>query len=188
VAADAYCLARLGRLAEAVERLEAGRARALGEALARDRAALQEVSKADRTAFVAAADLIKAVEAEGRRGQDTEAPVAPGGRSFAERSAELSRAREELARVIQRIRAYLPGFGGEGLDYPEVAAAASPTRPLVYLLATSHGGLALLVPAGSQAPNRSTRSGSTHSPPASWTDCWNNTCPVRRPAATWLAK
>ena len=39
VAADAYCLARLGRLAEAVQRLEAGRARALGEALARDRAA-----------------------------------------------------------------------------------------------------------------------------------------------------
>ena len=41
---------------------------------------------------------------------------------------------------------------GEGLDYPEIAAAASPTRPLVYLLTTSRGGLALLVPAGSQAP------------------------------------
>jgi CHAT domain-containing protein len=54
--------------------------------------------------------------------------------------------------VIQRIRAYLPGFGGEGLDYPEVAAAASPTRPLAYLLATPRGGLALLVPAGSQTP------------------------------------
>ena len=152
VAADAYCLARLGRLAEAVQRLEAGRARALGEALARDRAALQEASEADRAAFVAAADRIKALEAEGRRGQDTEAPAAPGRRSFAERSAELVRAREDLAGVIQRIRAYLPGFMGEGLDYPEVAAAASPARPLVYLLTTSRGGLALLVPAGSQAP------------------------------------
>ena len=152
VAADAYCLARLGRLAEAVQRLEAGRARALGEALARDRAALQEASEADRAAFVAAADRIKALEAEGRRGQDTEAPAAPGGRSFAERSAELVRAREDLAGVIQRIRAYLPGFMGEGLDYPEIAAAASPARPLVYLLTTSRGGLALLVPAGSQAP------------------------------------
>ena len=79
VAADAYCLARLGRLAEAVQRLEAGRARALGEALARDRAALQEASEADRAAFVAAADRIKALEAEGRRGQDAEAPAAPGG-------------------------------------------------------------------------------------------------------------
>jgi CHAT domain-containing protein len=152
VAADAYCLARLGRLAEAVQRLEAGRARALGEALARDRAALQEASEADQAAFVAAADRIKALEALGRRGQDTDAPAAQGGRSFAERSAELVRAREDLAGVIRRIRAYLPGFGGEGLAYPEIAAAASPTRPLVYLLTTSRGSLALLVPARSQAP------------------------------------
>ena len=146
VPADAYCLARLGRLDEAVQRLEAGRARTLGEALARDRAALQEASEADRMDFVAAADRIKALEAQGRRGQDTEPPTAPGGRSFAERSAELVRAREDLAGVIQRIRAYLPGFMGEGLDYPEVAATASLERPLVYLLTTSRGGLALLVP------------------------------------------
>ena len=152
VAADAYCLARLGRLAEAVQRLEAGRARALGEALARDRAALQEASQADRAAFAVAADLIKALEAEERRGHGTEAPVVQGGRSFAERSAELVRARAKLAGVIQRIRAHLPGFMGEGLDYPEVAAAATSARPLVYLLTTSRGGLALLVPAGSQAP------------------------------------
>ena len=151
VAADAYCLARLGRLTEAVERLEAGRARALGEALARDRAALQELDEADRAAFVAAADQIKALEAEGRRGQDVEAVAAPRARSFAERSAELVRAREDLAEVIQRIRTYLPGFMGEGLGYPEIAAAASPERPLVYLLTTSQGGLALLVPAGQQA-------------------------------------
>ncbi len=152
VAADAYCLARLGRLAEAVQRLEAGRARALGEALARDRAALQQANQGDRAAFAAAADRIKALDAEGRRGQDTAAAAAPGGRSFAERSAELVRAREELTGVIERIRAYLPGFGGEGLDYPEIAAAASHTRLLVYLLTTSRGGLGLLVPAGPQAP------------------------------------
>jgi len=152
VAADAYCLARLGRLAEAVQRLEAGRARALGEALARDQAALQEASEADRKAFVAAADLIEALEAEGRRGADTIAPAAPGEQSFADLSAELVRARDELTGVIQRIRAYLPGFMGEGLDYPEIAAAASPARPLVYLLTTSWGGLALIVPTGAQSP------------------------------------
>ena len=54
--------------------------------------------------------------------------------------------------MIERIRAYLPGFGGEGLDYGQIAAAAPPARPLVYLLTTSRGGLALLVPAGSRAP------------------------------------
>jgi len=152
VAADAYCLAKLGRLAEAVQRLEAGRARALGEALARDRAALQQASQADRAAFAAAADRINALEAEGRRRRDTATSAPLGERSFAERSAELVRARDDLGGVIQRIRAYLPGFAGEGLDYPDVAAAASPARPLVYLLTTSRGGLALLVPAGSQVP------------------------------------
>jgi CHAT domain-containing protein len=152
VAFDAYCLARLGRFAEAVQSLEAGRARTLSEALARDRAALQETSEEDRAAFVAAVDRIKALEAEGRREHAIDAPTAPGGRSFAERSAELVQAREDLAGVIQRIRAYLPGFGGEGLDYPEIAAVASPARPLVYLLTTSLGSLALLVAAGSQSP------------------------------------
>ena len=152
VAADAYCLARLGRLAESVQRLEAGRTRALGEALARDRAALQEASEADRAAFIAAADRIKALEAEERREQRTVAPAAPGGRSFAEESAELVRVREDLVGVIQRIRAYLPRFMAEGLSYGEVAAAASPERPLVYLVTTSRGGLALVVTAGSPAP------------------------------------
>ena len=151
MAADAYCLARTDRLAEAIERLEAGRVRALGEALARDRAALQEASHQDRAAFAAAADQIKNLDAEGRRGQDAEPPTAVGTRSFAEHSAGLVRARENLAAVIQRIRAYLPEFMASGLSYPEIAAAASPERPLAYLLATSRGSLALLVPAGQHA-------------------------------------
>jgi CHAT domain-containing protein/tetratricopeptide (TPR) repeat protein len=152
VAGDAYCLARLGRLDEAVRRLEAGRARALDEALARDRAALEDASDTDRAAFMAAADRIKVLEAEGRRVPGTDAPTPPGGRSFAERSAELVRAREDLAGVVERIRAYLPGFMGEGLDYPDVAAAGSPDRPLIYLLTTSEGSLALLVRAGPRIP------------------------------------
>ena len=135
-----------------MERLEVGRTRALGEALARDRAALQEASQQDRVAFAAAANQIKALEAEGRSRQAAETPAAPGALSFAEHSAELVRLRERLAAVIQRIRNYLPEFMAGGLSYPEIAAAASPERPLVYLLTTSLGSLALLVPAGPQAP------------------------------------
>ena len=152
VAADAYCLARLGRFAEAVQCLEAGRTRALGDALARDRAALQETSLQDRAAFVAAADRIKTLESEGRAGRDAETPAALGMRSFVEHSAELVRARENLAVVIGRIRAYLPEFMAEGLSYPEIVAAASPERPLTYLLTTSRGSVALIVPADSQSP------------------------------------
>jgi CHAT domain-containing protein/tetratricopeptide (TPR) repeat protein len=153
VAADAYCLARLGRLAEAAQRLEAGRTRALAEALARDRAALETASEADHTAFVAAADRIKTLEAEGRHGQIVDAPIALDRRLFAKRSTELVQARENLADVIERIRRYLPGFMGEGLGYQDIAAIAQPTRPLVYLLTTSQGCLALLVLAEAQAPS-----------------------------------
>jgi CHAT domain-containing protein len=151
VAADAYCLARLGRITEAVQRLEAGRARALGETLAQDRAALQKASEPDRVAFLTAVERIKTLEAKERR-QNIAASTTPDGRSFAERSAELIQAREDLNAAIQHIRAYLPDFMDHGLDYPEIAAAASPERPLVYLLTTARGSLALLVLARSQAP------------------------------------
>jgi CHAT domain-containing protein/tetratricopeptide (TPR) repeat protein len=152
VAADAYCLARLGRTAEAVQRLEAGRARALGEALARDRVALAEASETDQAAFAAAAEQIRTLETEGRHRQDTGAPPVEGQPTFAQWSADLVRAREDLAAVIDRIRDYVPGFIDEGLGYPEIAATAQPERPLVYLLTTPRGGLALVVPAGAQGP------------------------------------
>ncbi len=44
----AYCLARLGRFDEAVVALEKGKARALGEALARHEAALELARPQDR--------------------------------------------------------------------------------------------------------------------------------------------
>jgi CHAT domain-containing protein len=150
VAADAYCLARLGRLNEAVRRLEAGRVRALGEALAQDRANLQKAHEADRAAFVAAAQQIRALEAEGRRGPNT-IIIGLDGPSMASLSARLVRARKDLADVIGRIRRYQPGFEGHGLTYAEITATASPDRPLVYLLTTSRGSAALLVQTGFEA-------------------------------------
>jgi tetratricopeptide (TPR) repeat protein len=51
---SAFCLAQLGKFDEAVEQLEAGKARGLAEALARDRAALDGVRPEARAAFDAA--------------------------------------------------------------------------------------------------------------------------------------
>ena len=61
---------------------------------------LEEASEADRAAFVAAADRIKALEAEGRRGQDTEAPAGAG--------------EAILCRAVRRTR---PGTGGPRPGY-----------------------------------------------------------------------
>ena len=62
----AFCLARLGKPNEAVEQLEAGKARGLAEALARDRAALDGVKAEDRAAFEAVRSRIKSLEVEAR--------------------------------------------------------------------------------------------------------------------------
>src|ERR687895_525180 len=56
---DAYCLARFGRFAAAVERLEGGRARALADALAFERVGLDAAVAEDRRAFGTARERIR---------------------------------------------------------------------------------------------------------------------------------
>ncbi len=141
---NAYCLARLGRLTEAVECLEGGRARALAEELARDRAAVGAANREDKAAFGAARDRIKVLEAIARAaGED--ASRAGSGRSFVDLSEALATARSDLAAVVARIRGYVPEFMPEGLTYAGISASATQNRPLVYLLSTIKGSLALIV-------------------------------------------
>jgi CHAT domain-containing protein/tetratricopeptide (TPR) repeat protein len=145
----AYCLARLGRFREAVERLEGGRARALAETLARDRAALGAASELDREAFEAARDRVKQLEAEARatgEGFSEERSA----RSIVELAEALAAARGELSEVVKRIRGYVPEFMAEGLAYADIAAPCTASRPLVYLLTTTKGSLALIVTADTQ--------------------------------------
>ncbi len=146
VADDAYCLARLGRYTEAVERLEGGRTRALAEALTRDRASLAEAKGQDQAAFEEARGRIKALEAAARARHDSDSPQRAA-QSFLKLSADLALARKDLVETIERIRGYVPAFMAEGLTQSEISEAASPDRPLAYLLTTSQGSLALIVTA-----------------------------------------
>jgi CHAT domain-containing protein/tetratricopeptide (TPR) repeat protein len=144
---DAYCLARLDRFTEAVERLEAGKARALAEALARDRAALEQAATADRKAFETARNRIKGLEVE-FRAMEAAGPENATARSFTEISEDLRSARQGLAEVVKCIRTYVPDFMPAGLDFEAIAATAASACPLVYVVATSQGSLALIVPRG----------------------------------------
>jgi CHAT domain-containing protein/tetratricopeptide (TPR) repeat protein len=146
---DAYCLARLGRLAEAVERTEAGRTRALTEALARDRAVLERANPADRQEMEETRQRVQTLEAEARfLAQSLLDPDTAA--AFAERSHALHAARQDLARIQGRIRHYEPGFMPVSLSLQQIAEVASPDCPLVYLLSTEQGSLALLVPGGGE--------------------------------------
>ena len=71
-------------------------------------------------------------------------------RSFTEISDDLRVARHELDAVINRIRAYQSEFMPPGLDFEAIAAAVAPECPLVYLITTSQGSLAFIVPPGTK--------------------------------------
>ena len=150
---DAYCLARLDRFQAAVERLERGRTRALAEGLARDRAALSMASAGDRAAFESARERIAVLEAEGRASPEA-AFLGQPPRPFGELTSELAAARRELSEIIDTIRAYVPDFMPESSSYDAIRAAATPSRPFVYLLTTVRGSLALIVTTGAPDAER----------------------------------
>ena len=52
--------------------------------------------------------------------------------------------------MINRIRAYRSEFMAPGFDFEAIAAAVLPDCPLVYLITTSQGSLAFIVPPGAK--------------------------------------
>ncbi|MHB1356742.1 MAG: CHAT domain-containing tetratricopeptide repeat protein [Anaerolineae bacterium] len=146
---DAYCLARLGRLADAVERIEAGRTRALVEGMARGSAVLGCATKEDKQAFEQTAAKIKALD-----GQVHALFMAPLWFSsvgdFSSQSSELKSARADLDVIVGRIRSYFPDFLKTGCSLSAVANALDRDQAVVYLATTSAGSMAILVPRGSE--------------------------------------
>jgi CHAT domain-containing protein len=142
-ARTAYALARSDRLAEAVEILEQSRVRALGEALARDEAFLDEAREEHRKAFQEVREQIQALEAEARGAGSEE------DRSFLAIAGELRAARDRLSGLVEVIRGDVPGFFEEGLRFEGICQVATTLGcPLVQLLTVAWGSLALLVPPG----------------------------------------
>jgi CHAT domain-containing protein/tetratricopeptide (TPR) repeat protein len=150
----AFCLARLGRFDRAVERLEAGKARGLAEALDRDRAAPEGAKSEDRAAFEAARRRIGALQAETRAAGAADGPDRAPARTIFAISDDLRDARRDLDEAIRRIRADAPGFMPPALDLRAISAAAAPGSPLVYLITTSRGSAAFIVPPAIDALGR----------------------------------
>jgi CHAT domain-containing protein/tetratricopeptide (TPR) repeat protein len=126
---SAYALARQGRLHEAVEALEQGRARTLAEALARRETALEQLPAADRQAFERARERVDQMEAEARSLDPED--------------------RQGFLRLSRKLAATRKALGGlssapEAVDVCSLAGRLG--APLAYLLLTQHGCLALIVP------------------------------------------
>jgi hypothetical protein len=142
-ARHAYALFRLGRRPEAVEALEAGRAQLLRESIERNRRDLQALQGTPHepyyTAYIRAVEQLKRLEG------------IPYERRSADWEAQRRQAQAELMDAIRALREKVPGFEHflRPLPFSEIQRQAAEV-PLVYWLATPHGGLALIVRAGSE--------------------------------------
>jgi len=152
----AYALvraARPGALRRAVEVAELGRARGLGETLTRDRSDLSIIERDYPDIYEryrTAAEIVRSLERTDRASADRQDTAQL---SFTDLANRIRAARADLDAAIEAIRA-IPSYEAflRPPAYPEIAAAAQPGVPLVYLITTPQGSLALIVPDGNAEP------------------------------------
>ena len=143
----AYALARTGDVDRGSSSPSSGAGRAcLTEAIQRDRADLATSRRCEPAAYAAyeqAAGQLRGLESAGARGRDRPARgVAPS------RPADQARqARADLQAAIASPSSSCPGTPafGQPSTFEEVAAAAEPGCPVVALVTTTAGSVALLV-------------------------------------------
>ena len=138
-----YVLAKSNKLKEAALALERGRARGLGDALARDRADLEKVRKVDSRAYELyrqAVEELQNLESQERKGDSAEGKDLPPLRDL------MMQARSRLDRALDRIRR-IPGYESFLAEpgWEEIATAVVEGQPLVYIAAAPGGGVALIV-------------------------------------------
>jgi CHAT domain-containing protein len=147
-ASAAFAVARTGELPAAFLVLERGRARLLTEAIQRDRADLAGVATLDPAAHAAyelAARQLRELEnlerAAGARRADAARRVPVDALQ-----EQARQARADLEAAVGRIR-QLPGRAtfGQPPTFDEVARAAEPGCPVVAMVATATGSVALLL-------------------------------------------
>ena len=134
----AYAHLRLGNIENALAALESGRARLLGEALERSRRDLERLAEIGQGALL---ERYKAADAQVQTLQRLAvAENRPPGWL-----AQMEQAQAAWNAVIEEIRR-LPGYETflRSLTAEQIQAQAQ-DAPLVYLAATQHGGLALIV-------------------------------------------
>lgn len=151
----AYAQAHAGLIREAVTSLELGRARELGEKLARDRADLRAIEQKYPELYLryqAQISLLQRLENADLMGGETLLNQTMGVTSIP-LIEQIRQARAMHAETLAEIR-LVPGYANFRLEpnYEQIALAALPDIPLVYIVVTTMGSLALLVLASGQEP------------------------------------
>lgn len=157
---SAMCLLRLGRLDEAFERLEEGKARILAEELGLDAELPARLDPGLGADLEAARRRLRELQQElGALDPGARAATATGetdgldrepatGRGREQIGDDLRRARRQLGEVVARVQAALPDFLRDRLPLAQLLARCPEGGALVAPLVTSAGAVVLVVPAG----------------------------------------
>lgn len=142
----AYAFAHVGNFQKAAEVLEQGRARGLSEILDRDRADLTQLQQTALHLYEQYQDIanrLRNLESQQRDRSISSDRHSITPETFRNTATQL---RSELETTIAQIR-QVEGYA-DFLDQPsfeDIRAALQPKRPLIYLVVTSAGSLALII-------------------------------------------
>jgi CHAT domain-containing protein/tetratricopeptide (TPR) repeat protein len=135
----AYSLVRQGQFSDAVVAIERGRARAVAESLALNEIPLGDITECDRNKFEEVATEIEQLQREALLPEG-----AAGRRGFLQLSRLLGEKYAEHQAIVRQIQAYVPSFLPT-VTLESIQQAALSTAPIVYVVPTEQGGVALFV-------------------------------------------
>ncbi|MDM9584869.1 CHAT domain-containing protein [Nostoc sp. GT001] len=149
----AYALARSGKLKEAVLTLEQGRARELSETLDRDRADLTQLKRINPTLYTRYQNIIiqrRDIETQQRLWMTSNDRHSPIPEALRTQALQLQETLTEIITQIRQIIGY-EGFLAQP-SFDDIHQALRPGIPLIYLVSSPAGSLALIVTQGGIAP------------------------------------
>ena len=140
---DAYCQARLGRIAQGLLKLEQGKTRLLSEALALTAVDVSGLSEERRDALMKARSVVHELNAE-----TLMPPNTPARRSQRTLAELLRGARKQLGMALEAIRRERPDFMPSSLGLDGLLSLIPADGALVAPLTTSRGSAVFVIPGG----------------------------------------
>ncbi|ESA32486.1 q110x8-triei tpr repeat containing protein [Leptolyngbya sp. Heron Island J] len=143
---SAYALARCGELQNAVETLEKGRARSLSESLERDKASISKLQQSHPHLYLQyqyISQQLRNIESQQRQRMTSNDGFATTPETLRN---EAIRLRQTLISVLVQIL-QIPGYEAfhNQTSFDNIRTDIQPDKPLVYLVVTPAGSLALVV-------------------------------------------
>ena len=132
----AWCLAGLGQSEEALEWLENGKTRSLSEQMTLHRAKLHDIPVNDRETYISIVNQIRELEYEQQN------PT----RDYSQIMVDSRTQREELRKILSRIKKYTPDFVSQGIHFNTMASMIRDNQTaFLFTNITEHGSVLFIL-------------------------------------------